>query len=377
MKHLGALAAGALAMLALGVGSAAASNNFAADGAAHEISTPSHTLVFDLVSNTSNASPDDDYSYLTRPAATGLTLAGITNLSTDYYVQAGNCGGGAPRFSVRLSDGRHVVVYIGDAPNFTCSSADHRWVSTGNLTQSPDLRVDTSQVPGGTFYDSWSHALALAGGQAVDAVSLVVDGGWAVGGTQDVMVDNAVYNDRALGQPADGAAAPVFLPNRHHVWDLDSNTGNASTADDFSALIYTQKKKWTMNDLNTLSTDYYVNAGGCGGGSPRFQVGLDTTGDGVRDKNVFVYVGDAPSFSCASAFQRWTSTGNVTTSSDARVDTSQLPGGTFYDTWSHAKTLAGSASITNVTFAVDAGWAFGGDQDVWVDDLNVNGATLG
>src|SRR3954471_14239787 len=204
MKHLGALLAGALAMLALGVGSAAASNNFTADGAAHEISTPSHTYVFDLVSNTSNASPDDDYSYLTRPAATGLTLAGITNLSTDYYVQAGTCGGGAPRFSVRLGDGRHVVVYVGDTPNFTCSFADHRWVSTGNLVQGDDLRVDTTQLAGGAFYDSWSHALALAGDERVDAVSLILDGGWTASGTQDVMVDNAVYNDRALGLPADG-----------------------------------------------------------------------------------------------------------------------------------------------------------------------------
>ena len=108
MKHLGALIAGALAMLALGVGTAAA-GNFTSEGAAQEIALAPHNFVFDLVSNTWNANPNDDYSDLTRSASTGLTLAGITNLSTDYYVQAGNCGGGAPRFLDRHTTGKSTA----------------------------------------------------------------------------------------------------------------------------------------------------------------------------------------------------------------------------------------------------------------------------
>ena len=78
----------------------------------------------------------------------------------------------------------------------------------------------------------------------------------------------------------------------------------------------------------------------------------------------------------ALAFQRWQSTGNLAASGDLRVDTSQLAGGTFYDTMAHAKVLAGSKPITNVSIVADAGWAFGGLQDVWVDDFMVNNSTL-
>jgi len=40
----------------------------------------------------------------------------------------------------------------------------------------------------------------------------------------------------------------------------------------------------------------YPPGGNCGGGSPRFQLGLDYNGDGVMDANVFVYVGPPPNF---------------------------------------------------------------------------------
>ena len=55
MKHLGTLAACVFGVLALGVGTAAASNNFTASGAATEIAQPVHNNVYDLVSNTGNA----------------------------------------------------------------------------------------------------------------------------------------------------------------------------------------------------------------------------------------------------------------------------------------------------------------------------------
>jgi hypothetical protein len=42
----------------------------------------------------------------------------------------------------------------------------------------------------------------------------------------------------------------------------------------------------------------------------------------------------------------------------------------------HAKTLAGTKPITSVSIVVDAGWAFGDLQDVWVDDFSVNNNIL-
>ena len=110
--------------------------------------------------------------------------------------------------------------------------------------------------------------------------------------------------------------------------------------------------------------------------APRFSIGLDTNGDGVRNGSMFVYVGSAPDFSCSLFPGAWRSTGNLIGSGDLRFDTSQL-GGTFYDSYANALAAYGAVAITSVSFVVDAGWAFpGGLQDVVVDDLTVNGHTL-
>jgi hypothetical protein len=335
--------------------------------------------VFALVSNTGNASTADDYSGLEARLPKRTTFGELTSLSTDYYVRAGGCGGGAPRFQVGLDtdgDGArngNLFVYIGQAPNFDCSAAMGVWQSTGNLIGSGDLRFDTSQL-GGTFYDSYANALSAYGSATITSISLVADGGWAFpGGVQELLVDNALVNGKRFADRF-GGAEKERLQHRNGVYDLVSNTGNASSSDDFSGVSYT-KPVGTFAELTQLSTDYAVRAGGCAGGSPRFSIGLDTDGDGARNGSMFVYVGDAPSFSCSGALGSWQSTGNLIGNGDLRFDTSQL-GGTFYDSYAHALSAYGSAAITSISFVVDAGWAFGGLQDVLVDDLTVNGRTL-
>jgi hypothetical protein len=375
------MAVAVAAALAFGVSTAAASNNFAPFGAAAEIAQPNHNNVFELVSNTGNGPTGDDYSGITR-SLTGKTVSSITNLSTDYYVQAGDCGGGSPRFQLGVDmnndnvvDG-NIFVFLGDATSFNCPQSFQRWTSTGNLMTGPDARFDSSQLAGGAYGKTAAQTLATFGSKKVLYVDLVVDGGWAVAGNnQDVLIDEAKYNSTNLGNPF-GGGAKVTVPTRHHVWDLLSNTGNAPMSDDYSGLNYTQSSPLLFNNLTQLSTDYYVQAGDCGGGSPRISIALDTNNDTVADASVFVYIGDAPNFNCPLAFQRWQSTGNLATSGDLRVDTSQFAGGTFYDTMAHAKVLAGSKPITGVSIVVDAGWAFGGLQDVWVDDFMVNNSTL-
>lgn len=52
-----------------------------------------------------------------------------------------------------------------------------------------DLRFDR-QAFGGPFYGSYADALADVGAATVDYISFDVDGGWAVGGVQTVLVDN-------------------------------------------------------------------------------------------------------------------------------------------------------------------------------------------
>jgi hypothetical protein len=122
----------------------------------------------------------------------GMTLSQLQNLSTDYVFTAGSCAGGSPRFQINV-DGKNIFVYIGPPPNYTGCAANV-WLNTGDLLESA-LFVDTSQLPGGTFYDTWASALVKYGSHEVTGIQLVADGGWAVaGGVQTVLVDNVMIN---------------------------------------------------------------------------------------------------------------------------------------------------------------------------------------
>jgi len=123
----------------------------------------------------------------------GTTFGSITNLSADYMFTAGSCGVGAPRFQINL-DGVNAFVYIGPPPNYT-SCPMNVWTNTGNLA-APANFVDTSQLPGGTFYDTFAAANLKYGTQAVTGIQVVIDAGYAFPVTgQTVVVDNVVIND--------------------------------------------------------------------------------------------------------------------------------------------------------------------------------------
>jgi len=115
----------------------------------------------------------------------------------------------------------------------------------------------------------------------------------------------------------------------------------------------------TVSDLNTLSINYQLLNGNCGAGSPRFSV---ETADG----NIFVYIGNTPNFNICSGG----STGNLLSDVDSRVDTSQV-GGTFYDTWAHAKDLVGGDSISGLVLVVDSG-----PQEDLVTSATVNSSSF-
>jgi hypothetical protein len=141
-----------------------------------------------LVSNSSNP-----YSFISFDDLNGAPLSALTSLSAD--VVSAQYGGGAPRFSVELSNGKSVFVYLGDAPSFGSGGAG----DTGNLVAGGDLRVDTSQLPGGTFYDTWADAEALAGSATISSIDFVVDGDWATGGSQTVVLDSVTIDGTTYG----------------------------------------------------------------------------------------------------------------------------------------------------------------------------------
>ena len=124
----------------------------------------------------------------------GLTFADIQNLGTDFQFTAGSCGGGAPRFQVNI-DGKNAFVYVGPRPNYT-GCPQNVWQDTGNLA-APTSFVDTSQLPGGMFYDTFASAAFKYGSHPVTGIQLVTDAGWMFG-TQTVLVDDVRINDRTF-----------------------------------------------------------------------------------------------------------------------------------------------------------------------------------
>lgn len=152
---------------------------------------------------------------------------------------------------------------------------------------------------------------------------------------------------------------------------LTSNTADTDTTNDFSGISFSNANGLAFEDLTALSADTTTTAGGFGGGSPRFQIGIDTDGDSVRDGNIFVYLGTPPNFTDA-ALGTTVSSGNLIGSTDTRFDLTQL-GGAFYSTYADALALLGSDTITGISLVVDGGWAVGGNQVIVVDNVNVNG----
>lgn len=134
------------------------------------------------------------YGYMVMYPLRGDTLDQLTNLQTMYYVEDGapasNCfGGGSPRFDIVVSNGTQtglsslpeIHVYLGTYPAFTDCPGKNTWISTGNFaTDAAGLRWDTSQICPGTFYNTYSGAVACANGLGykINAILVSTDGGW-------------------------------------------------------------------------------------------------------------------------------------------------------------------------------------------------------
>lgn len=128
-----------------------------------------------------------------------LTVADLDILSSDYKFTAGSCAGGSPRFQINVTDGTNsgnIQVYLGAAPNYT-NCAPNVWANTGNLVAPTNL-VDTSQLPGGTFYDPYSAAQTRYAAYTITGIQLVADGSWALNATQTVLADNVKINSTTV-----------------------------------------------------------------------------------------------------------------------------------------------------------------------------------
>jgi hypothetical protein len=142
-----------------------------------------------LVAN-ANANPNV-YSGVDFAVPSNLTINDLNALGTDYDFIASTCGLGSPRFGIQLAGfSGTIFVYVGPPPNYT-NCAQNVWTDTGNLLTATSF-VDTSQLPGGTFYDTWAAAQARYSGASVTDIFIVSDNGPT--GTQTVLIDNTNVN---------------------------------------------------------------------------------------------------------------------------------------------------------------------------------------
>ena len=142
----------------------------------------------------------------------------------------------------------------------------------------------------------------------------------------------------------------------------------SDTPAEFAGIDFGLPANLQIQDLDWLSTEYKFPAGvSCNGGAPRFQIQLDQ----YPGKNIFVYIGPAPSYTgCPSNV--WTDTGDLLTDA-SHVDTSQLLGGTYGDTWGAAQARYSGAVVTDISLVTDNFDA--SSNTVTVDNTQINDAT--
>jgi hypothetical protein len=187
----------------------------------------------------------------------------------------------------------------------------------------------------------------------------------------------ALANGGGGGGTGDGTTAFGGATITKYGAILVANTGNTSTADDFSGVTVPVPTGLTFGQITDLSTQFNVTDDDCGAGSPRFQIR-------VGGKNVFVALGPAGTLTgCAK--DMWISSGDLTeaTAAECRVDTSQFTGGKQCSSWAEAVALLGTQAVQGVSLVVDASWAGSTnpafadkEQTVLIRHVTLNGKTF-
>ncbi len=184
-----------------------------------KLSSRTGPAAFESIGSDTSTANDFAFMSFTPDAASPLTFGQITTLKTDYNFTLGDCHGGSLRWQVRTSPTQAVFIYYGAAPQFGnggvngCTPTSLLGVNQSgvNMINQPDLRYDTSQYPGGTFYDTYANAVALTGSTPIMRASLVIDSGW--GGDQRLNVSNTTVNDSVYQfvSSAGGSFAPTCV----------------------------------------------------------------------------------------------------------------------------------------------------------------------
>jgi hypothetical protein len=196
----------------------------------------------------------------------------------------------------------------------------------------------------------------LAVGAALSLALAVAAGS---GASAAVSSDYTFFGEASLVSPGNASATAAQMTS-------DADPG-------FGGVDFNDPSGLTVADLENLATDFNVTDDSCGGGSPRFQVSVDSDGDGDHDGNLFVYLGPPPAYT--ACVPGWQSTGNLADDTDF-VDATQL-GGLFYDSWLNVRTTYGAFDVLGVSIATDGSWNAAatlgdGEQTVQVDNVEIN-----
>lgn len=108
----------------------------------------------------------------------------------------------------------------------------------------------------------------------------------------------------------------------------------------------------TLDQLTNLATEYYVQNGCFGGGSPRFSIVMSDNSE------IHVYLGTPPSFTDCRP-PNWEATGNLASDlAGPRWDVSQVCAGS-YTVYSVAVACANAAGLTinSIWVGIDGGWS--------------------
>ena len=142
------------------------------------------------VTTTGQGFPASSFGGIDFPFIAGTALSSLNTLSTDLQMSFGNCVDGTPRFgaSMGANDTQNIFFYL------SCSQSA-TWANTGNIA-CPTCLVDDSQLPGGTFYDTYANAQSKYGTMPIQDFFVVMDTSDVNGQTAEF--DNIVINSTRI-----------------------------------------------------------------------------------------------------------------------------------------------------------------------------------
>jgi hypothetical protein len=204
------------------------SSNFKANGKAVipiKLKLSQGTGAFAFQSVLSNASADDDYSFLSWRPTASLTFADITSLVANYAFTDGDCAGGSLRWTVRLNDSgtnRNLDIHYQPGANSLSEQTCAPGTSGANLIDSTDTIYVTQEFnhapysfPTG-YANTYADALSQLGSLPVIGMTLIVDSGWGANGDQVVNLTSATvgvggnavpYTETFTPQPGSASVA--------------------------------------------------------------------------------------------------------------------------------------------------------------------------